>query len=206
MSDRKPIQDQIKGVGGAAKKELQDQYSRYYYTTENRDKLKAIESDPESGALYDAANVLRSDMEKVSAVESEVLYHKGDKEVPGYKAYLKDKYGLTEDAIKNFVIGGVGSSTRKTGMGNLHQLYEELEKQLTDTKGRLAENGYDYDRMTGYEQSLVDAEEYRKKSRKSGSSTPPSTRLRRLFHRLLFLLFKGWTICALELRMLAITT
>lgn len=164
LSDRKPIQDQIKELE-ARQKELQDQYSRYYYTTENRDKLKAIESDPESGALYDAANVLRSDMEKVSAVESEVLYHKGDKEVPGYKAYLKDKYGLTEDAIKNFVIGGGGFKYSENGYGNLHQLYEELEKQLTDTKGRLAENGYDYDRMTGYEQSLVDAEEYRKKQK-----------------------------------------
>ena len=164
LSDRKPIQDQIKELE-ARQKELQDQYSRYYYTTENRDKLKTIKSDPESGALYDAANVLRSDMEKVSAVESEVLYHKGDKEVPGYKAYLKDKYGLTEDAIKNFVIGGGGFKYSENGYGNLHQLYEELEKQLTDTKGRLAENGYDYDRMTGYEQSLVDAEEYRKKQK-----------------------------------------
>lgn len=164
LSDRKPIQDQIKELE-ARQKELQDQYIRYYYTTENRDKLKTIKSDPESGALYDAANVLRSDMEKVSAVESEVLYHKGDKEVPGYKAYLKDKYGLTEDAIKNFVIGGGGFKYSENGYGNLHQLYEELEKQLTDTKGRLAENGYDYDRMTGYEQSLVDAEEYRKKQK-----------------------------------------
>lgn len=164
LSDRKPIQDQIKELE-ARQKELQDQYSRYYYTTENRDKLKAIESDPESGALYDAANVLRSDMEKVSAVGDEALYHKGDPEVSAYKEYLKDKYGLTEDAIQNYVSGGSGYRYSKNGYGNLWQLYEELEKQLTDTKGRLAENGYDYDRMTGYEQSLVDAEEYRKKQK-----------------------------------------
>ena len=164
LSDRKPIQDQIKELE-ARQKELQDQYSRYYYTTENRDKLKAIESDPESGALYDAANVLRSDMEKVSAVGDEALYHKGDPKVSAYKEYLKDKYGLTEDAIQNYVSGGSGYRYSKNGYGNLWQLYEELEKQLTDTKGRLAENGYDYDRMTGYEQSLVDAEEYRKKQK-----------------------------------------
>lgn len=164
LSDRKPIQDQIKELE-ARQKELQDQYSRYYYTTENRDKLKAIESDPESGALYDAANVLRSDMEKVSAVGDEALYHKGNPEVSAYKEYLKDKYGLTEDAIQNYVSGGSGYRYSKNGYGNLWQLYEELEKQLTDTKGRLAENGYDYDRMTGYEQSLVDAEEYRKKQK-----------------------------------------
>lgn len=164
LSDRKPIQDQIKELE-ARQKELQDQYSRYYYTTENRDKLKAIESDPESGALYDAANVLRSDMEKVSAIGDEALYHKGNPEVSAYKEYLKDKYGLTEDAIQNYVSGGSGYRYSKNGYGNLWQLYEELEKQLTDTKGRLAENGYDYDRMTGYEQSLVDAEEYRKKQK-----------------------------------------
>lgn len=164
LSDRKPIQDQIKELE-ARQKELQDQYSRYYYTTENRDKLKTIKSDPESGALYDAANVLRSDMEKVSAVGDEALYHKGNPEVSAYKEYLKDKYGLTEDAIQNYVSGGSGYRYSKNGYGNLWQLYEELEKQLTDTKGRLAENGYDYDRMTGYEQSLVDAEEYRKKQK-----------------------------------------
>jgi hypothetical protein len=164
LSDRKPIQDQIKELE-ARQKELQDQYSRYYYTTENRDKLKTIKSDPESGALYDAANVLRSDMEKVSAIGDEALYHKGNPEVSAYKEYLKDKYGLTEDAIQNYVSGGSGYRYSKNGYGNLWQLYEELEKQLTDTKGRLAENGYDYDRMTGYEQSLVDAEEYRKKQK-----------------------------------------
>lgn len=99
------------------------------------------------------------------AVGDEALYHKGNPEVSAYKEYLKDKYGLTEDAIQNYVSGGSGYRYSKNGYGNLWQLYEELEKQLTDTKGRLAENGYDYDRMTGYEQSLVDAEEYRKKQK-----------------------------------------
>lgn len=156
------IKRQIKELE-ARQKELQDQYSRYYYTTENRDKLKAIKDDTNAGTLYDAANVLRSDMEKVSAVGDEALYHKGNPEVEGYKEYLKDKYGLTEDAIKNYVSGGSGYKYSENGYGNLWQLYEALEKQLTDTKGRLAESGYNYDRMTGYEKTLADAEEYRKK-------------------------------------------
>lgn len=156
------IKRQIKELE-ARQKELQDQYSRYYYTTENRDKLKAIKDDTNAGVLYDAANVLRSDMEKVSAVGDEALYHKGNPEVEGYKEYLKDKYGLTEDAIKNYVSGGSGYKYSENGYGNLWQLYEALEKQLTDTKGRLAESGYNYDRMTGYEKTLADAEEYRKK-------------------------------------------
>lgn len=164
LSERKPIQDQIKELE-KQQKSIQDQYSRYYYTIDNREKLAAIKEDPDANALYESANLLRSDMEKVSAIESEVLYHKGDKEVPGYKAYLKDKYGLTEDAIKNFSIGGGGFMYSENGYGNLHQLYEDLENQLNATKGQLSEKGYDYDRIIGYEQSLEDAEEYRKKQK-----------------------------------------
>lgn len=164
ISGRKAIKDQIKELE-EQQKSIQDQYSRYYYTIDNREKLAAIKEDPDANALYESANLLRSDMEKVSAIESEVLYHKGDKEVPGYKAYLKDKYGLTEDAIKNFSIGGGGFMYSENGYGNLHQLYEDLENQLNATKGQLSEKGYDYDRIIGYEQSLEDAEEYRKKQK-----------------------------------------
>lgn len=161
LSERKPIQDQIKELE-KQQKSIQDQYSRYYYTIDNRKKQAAIKEDPDANALYESADVLRSDIDKVNAIADEVLFNKGNPKVPEYKQYLNEKYGLTEEAIKNFDIGGGGFKYSENGYGNLWQLYEDLENQLNATKGQLSESGYDYDRMTGYEQILADAEEYRK--------------------------------------------
>ena len=162
ISGRKAIKDQIKELE-EQQKSIQDQYSRYYYTIDNRKKQAAIKEDPDANALYESANVLRSDIDKVNAIADEVLFNKGNPKVPEYKQYLNEKYGLTEEAIKNFDIGGGGFKYSENGYGNLWQLYEDLENQLNATKGQLSEKGYDYDRIIGYEQSLADAEEYRKK-------------------------------------------
>lgn len=149
----------------AQQEELKGRYANDYYTVDNRSKLAEIQADEDMSTLYQSAKDLQSDMDKVNAVAADALYHDGGREAAEYKEYLQSKYGLTQEAIDQYVIGGRNANFTDDGYGNIWQLYDELENRLAQTKTDFQSQGYDYDRISGYEQSLADTEAYTQKQK-----------------------------------------
>ncbi len=138
-----------------------------YYEVENKEKLAALRGDEAATGKYESAKELQADMDRVLSLMSYTAYQSGDPvKAEEDKKYLEKKYGLDEQAIKQYAISGAaGAYTPRSdgGYNNLYELYQELqEKQAQEVEG-LAGAGYDYQRMERYAKMLRDAEEYDKK-------------------------------------------
>ena len=164
------IQDDLDEVKRSIQRKEQayNQLARQYYAAENEEKLWELGRDGALTGQYDSANALREDMEKILAVAADATNRTGGPEIEEYKAYLGEKYGITQKDIDNYAIGGAGflpGGTRE-GYGNLWRLYEELEARQGEAAGALSAGGYDYERMTGYLQRQEAAgEEERRRGR-----------------------------------------
>lgn len=144
--------------------ELNELRSRYY-PAENKKQFARLSADSEMSQLFDNARTVQSDMEKVLNVANAAANNSGNAETQDLQNYLAQKYGITQEAINAYVLGGAGYNYSDNGYGNIWQLYEELKSNLADTQGTLlsSENKYDFERMTGYEQWVTDEEAARLK-------------------------------------------
>lgn len=150
-------------------------YSRYdqeynelldrYYQTENEEKRASLQQDEAMSGQYQSAQDIQSDMDKVTAVMAYTTTHNGDAaQVEEYKQYLFDKYGLDQKAVDQYAISGAGGAyvpRTDGGYNNIYELYLELQEKKENAVSTLSEGGYDYERMTGYEDMLEDAAQYR---------------------------------------------
>ena len=150
-------------------------YSRYdqeynelldrYYQTENEEKRTSLQQDKAMSGQYQSAQDIQADMDKVSAVMAYTVTHDGDAaQVEEYKQYLFDKYGLDQKAVDQYAISGAGGAyvpRTDGGYNNIYELYLELQEKKENAVSTLSEGGYDYERMTGYEDMLEDAAQYR---------------------------------------------
>lgn len=150
-------------------------YSRYdqeynelldrYYQTENEEKRASLQQDEAMSGQYQSAQDIQADMDKVSAVMAYTVTHDGDAaQVEEYKQYLFDKYGLDQKAVDQYAISGAGGAyvpRTDGGYNNIYELYLELQEKKENAVSTLSEGGYDYERMTGYEDMLEDAAQYR---------------------------------------------
>lgn len=150
-------------------------YSRYdqeynelldrYYQTENEEKRTSLQQDEAMSGQYQSAQDIQADMDKVSAVMAYTVTHDGDAaQVEEYKRYLFDKYGLDQKAVDQYAISGAGGAyvpRTDGGYNNIYELYLELQEKKENAVSTLSEGGYDYERMTGYEDMLEDAAQYR---------------------------------------------
>lgn len=145
-------------------KEYNDLLSRYYQT-ENEEKRASLQQDEAMSAQYQSAQDIQSDMDKVTAVMAYTTTHDGDAaQVEEYKNYLFDKYGLDQKAVDQYAISGAGGAyvpRTDGGYNNIYELYLELQEKKENAVSTLSEGGYDYERMTGYEDMLEDAAQYR---------------------------------------------
>lgn len=135
-----------------------------YYQTENEEKRASIQQDEGMSARYQSAQDIQADMDKVTAVMAYTTTHDGDAaQVEEYKQYLFDTYGLDQQAIDQYAISGAGGAyvpRTDGGYNNIYDLYLDLQERKEQAVSELAEGGYDYERMTGYDQMLEDAEQY----------------------------------------------
>ena len=150
-------------------------YSRYdqeynelldrYCQTENEEKRASLQQDEAMSGQYQSAQDIQADMDKVSAVMAYTVTHDGDAaQVEEYKQYLFDKYGLDQKAVDQYAISGTGGAyvpRTDGGYNNIYELYLELQEKKENAVSTLSEGGYDYERMTGYEDMLEDAAQYR---------------------------------------------
>lgn len=150
-------------------------YSRYdqeynelldrYYQTENEEKRASLQQDEAMSGQYQSAQDIQADMDKVTAVMAYTTTHDGDAaQVEEYKNYLFEKYGLDQKAIDQYAIAGTGGAyvpRTDGGYNNIYELYLELQEKKENAVSTLSEGGYDYERMTGYEDMLEDAAQYR---------------------------------------------
>lgn len=143
-----------------------DNLANLYYELENKEKQKTIATDTKSTAQYSSAQTIQSDMDIIAQVASAAADSTvTNPNINELKDYLESKYGITEEAIKNYAVGGKGFGYTDNGYGNLWQLYEELSSQLEQDKATLEQGGYNYERMTGYEQTLADKQAAEKKAK-----------------------------------------
>ena len=134
--------------------------SNSYYFAQNREAIEAMrEQDAELGSQYDAAIEADEDMERLLAVEAEAL-DGGSVEANEDWQYLMDKYGLTQQALDNYLAGGADYRPQGDGYTNIRQLYDELAQRKEQAVDALAQAGYKYDRLSGYEKMLEDYERY----------------------------------------------
>lgn len=136
-----------------------------YYQTENEEKRTSLQQDEAMSGQYQSAQDIQADMDKVSAVMAYTVTHDGDAaQVEEYKQYLFDKYGLDQKAVDQYAISGAGGAyvpRTDGGYNNIYELYLELQEKKENAVSTLSEGGYDYERMTGYEDMLEDAAQYR---------------------------------------------
>ena len=137
-----------------------------YYKTENEEKKAAIQQDRDMSSIYQSAQDIQADMDKVAVLMGWVGQKTGDpQEAEAAKIYLMDKYGIDQQAIDQYAISGAGGAyTPRTdgGYNNLYELYQELEAKKEQAVSDLSEGGYDYERMAGYAQMQEDAERSKK--------------------------------------------
>lgn len=130
----------------------------------NQEQIKSLNSDKSMSFEYNYAKGLQSDLDIVSSVANEAKNNTGEvQNIDEMKKYLSDKYMISKEAINNYIDGGAGYGYAEHGYGNLWQLYEDLEKRLKQSESNLEKGGYDYERMTGYEKRMADAEAAQKK-------------------------------------------
>ena len=138
-----------------------------YYVTENQEQQAALQRDSGMTGQYAEAKELQEDMEKTLALMAYVSQGYGDPaKAEEYREYLGQKYGLDQQAVDQYrAAGASGAYIPRTdgGYNNISELYDELERRKNEAASALSAGGYDYERMTGYEQMLQDAEEYQAK-------------------------------------------
>lgn len=117
-----------------------------YYLTENREQRDKLRADDELRGQYDAIRQMEQDVEAIRQVISHSVNYDGGPEATAKEAALAKKYGLTP-----------GVSGYYGALGNLEK---ELEKRRETAIEALAEQGYDYKRMAGYEQMEQDKARY----------------------------------------------
>lgn len=162
--EQQAILDQAEADYSQYDQEYNDLLSRYYQT-ENEEKRASLQQDEAMSAQYQSAQDIQSDMDKVTAVMAYTTTHDGDAaQVEEYKQYLFDKYGLDQKAVDQYAISGAGGAyvpRTDGGYNNIYELYLELQEKKENAVSTLSEGGYDYERMTGYEDMLEDAAQYR---------------------------------------------
>lgn len=168
VSGGKPLDEALEEVQGRlADATLKaSELNELYYEIENQSKRTSLDADERASGFYTDAQILDDDLKKVSAVMAYVTDRSGDPaQIEEYKAYLKDKYGLDQKAIDQYAISGAGGAyTPRTdgGYNTIYELYRELEQKKTLHVAELERAGYDYERMSGYEQMQRDRERYEK--------------------------------------------
>ena len=162
--EQQAILDQAEADYSRYDQEYNDLLSRYYQT-ENEEKRASLQQDEAMSGQYQSAQDIQADMDKVSAVMAYTVTHDGDAaQVEEYKQYLFDKYGLDQKAVDQYAISGAGGAyvpRTDGGYNNIYELYLELQEKKENAVSTLSEGGYDYERMTGYEDMLEDAAQYR---------------------------------------------
>lgn len=135
-----------------------------YYQVENETKRAALQQDQTLSGQYQTANELQEDMDRVAAVMAYATGGAGDPaQVAEYRDYLAKKYGLDQRAIDQYALLGAVSGGGKRADGgyqNLYDLYLELENEKKQAVSALSAGGYDYGRISEYEQSMEDAARY----------------------------------------------
>lgn len=135
-----------------------------YYQVENETKRAALQQDQTLSGQYQTANELQEDMDRVAAVMAYATGGAGDPaQVAEYRDYLAKKYGLDQMAIDQYALLGAVSGGGKRADGgyqNLYDLYLELENEKKQAVSALSAGGYDYGRISEYEQSMEDAARY----------------------------------------------
>lgn len=135
-----------------------------YYQVENETKRAALQQDQTLSGQYQTANELQEDMDRVAAVMVYATGGAGDPaQVAEYRDYLAQKYGLDQRAIDQYALLGAVSGGGKRADGgyqNLYDLYLELENEKKQAVSALSAGGYDYGRISEYEQSMEDAARY----------------------------------------------
>lgn len=135
-----------------------------YYQVENETKRAALQRDQTLSGQYQTANELQEDMDRVAAVMAYATGGAGDPaQVAEYRDYLAQKYGLDQRAIDQYALLGAVSGGGKRADGgyqNLYDLYLELENEKKQAVSALSAGGYDYGRISEYEQSMEDAARY----------------------------------------------
>ena len=118
-----------------------DEIAGQYYFTENEEKRAALAGDQDAQTLFQSVEEVREDMGKLGAVTAG---NDGSAQAQRDRAYLMEKYGLTERELER----------------QAPELVKELQSRWDTLTAELKEAGYDYDRMLDYDQMLVDAQRY----------------------------------------------
>ena len=137
-----------------------DELSGNYYHFNQQEQMSAMQGNAEAQGQYDTIQGLQADMDKIAVVAADVLYNSGGAEAYEYRKYLEEKYGLTEEALRNYAAGGAGNRPKGEGYTNIMQLYDELSAKQDELKKALKNSGFSYDDTARYEQMLADKQEY----------------------------------------------
>lgn len=126
-----------------------------YYKQENETQFQKLSTDSGANDLYTSAKTAQSDMEKVAYMINAYTNGENSAKTREYKAYLMEQYGLTEEAFT------LAPDMSMVGQRSLQQLYSDLSAQVKQAQSELEGQGYNYERMTGYEGMIEKAEEYK---------------------------------------------
>ena len=150
----------------ALKQENQDLAS-LYYMAENQEQLDKVLNNEGLTGKYTHIEAVEQDINIVAEIMAAGVpgANVDQAQIQKWKDYLFAKYGLTEDAINAYYIGGVGAGTGRNtnGYSNISELYNELIEKSKVLKKDFAGEGFDYARMSGYEKMLKDKEAYEQK-------------------------------------------
>ena len=135
------------------------------YRQKNEAALAQINADASLSSDYRSTENIQSDLDKITAIADDAMNHNGGAEIVEYKTELAEKYGLTQQAIDNYAIGGADYHPAGSGITNLWQLYEQLDAQRREKVKSLQDRGYDYERLQAYKKEKRDAGEYAVQSR-----------------------------------------
>lgn len=150
LKDYQDYMDKLK----ALEKE-RDSLAGSYYMLENEGNLNAVEKDTGLSARYERAKELQSDMDKISSLVSYANSNANyPEEIAALKPYLSGKYGLDENELESFNLSGTA-------------LYKRLKEELDKETEALAAAGYDFERMSGYQQMQNDADRYKKEQQET---------------------------------------
>lgn len=135
-----------------------------YYYLDNQQKLEQLQQDPKNRELYDKANELQRDMERITRIMS-VARQPGSatSRTVADQTVIMEKYGIDQQAINQYAISGAGGAympRQDGGYNTIYELYQELEQAQQDIIAQLADAGYNYERMEQYQQAQWDAKAY----------------------------------------------
>ena len=137
----------------AAKRRLLDKYRVEYYSRENEEKKTQLQGDASAAATYDTAKASEEDAAIADSLLQDYFTSSlGLTYDDARQKYLYDKYGvaipevLDEAALANYAAA-------------LHELRAKLRGDTSAAADKLAEDGYNYGRISEYDRRLeVDRE------------------------------------------------